>query len=232
MARPARLDPRIGLTYHLPDPAPDVPRDARMRLLHDGYVGIAPVAGGRINIGIVLGRSWRASPRPRRGPIRRRRDRRRDPADRRGSGWLAPAAADRRAGRRLAARSPRDPSGRTALAARRRRRRLPRSVHRRGHPSRPRVGRAGGGARSAPPVAAGPAPSPPTSARCTVGSSPRTRCRGSSRRSSARPSLFEYAARRIAARPAVRATMGLIMGDLVPAGRALDPRYLAALLAP
>jgi flavin-dependent dehydrogenase len=47
-----------------------------------------------------------------------------------------------------------------------------------------------------------------------------------------RPSLFEYAARRVAARPAVRATMGLVMGDLVPAGRALDPRYLGALLAP
>ena len=48
----------------------------------------------------------------------------------------------------------------------------------------------------------------------------------------ARPALFEYAARRVAARPAVRATMGLVMGDLVGAGRALDPRYLAALLAP
>jgi flavin-dependent dehydrogenase len=48
----------------------------------------------------------------------------------------------------------------------------------------------------------------------------------------ARPAWFEYAARRVASRPAVRATMGLVMGDLVPAGRALDPRYLAALLAP
>ena len=47
-----------------------------------------------------------------------------------------------------------------------------------------------------------------------------------------RPALFDYAARRVAARPAVRATMGLVMGDLVPAGRALDPRFLAALLAP
>ena len=46
------------------------------------------------------------------------------------------------------------------------------------------------------------------------------------------PVLFDYAARRVAARPAVRATMGLVMGDLVPAGRALDPRFLAALLAP
>ena len=48
----------------------------------------------------------------------------------------------------------------------------------------------------------------------------------------ARPALFEYAARRVASRPPVRATMGLVMGDLVPAGRALDPRFLAALLAP
>jgi hypothetical protein len=47
-----------------------------------------------------------------------------------------------------------------------------------------------------------------------------------------RPAVFDYAARRLASRPAVRATMGLVMGDLVPAGGALDPRYLAALLAP
>ena len=48
----------------------------------------------------------------------------------------------------------------------------------------------------------------------------------------ARPALFEYAARRVASRASVRATMGLVMGDLLPASRALDPRYLAALLAP
>jgi hypothetical protein len=30
----------------------------------------------------------------------------------------------------------------------------------------------------------------------------------------------------------VRATMGLVMGDLVPASRAIDPRFLARLLAP
>ena len=47
-----------------------------------------------------------------------------------------------------------------------------------------------------------------------------------------RPHLFEYAARRIAARTPVRETMGLVMGDLVPASRALDPRYLGALLRP
>ena len=48
----------------------------------------------------------------------------------------------------------------------------------------------------------------------------------------ARPAAFEYAARRLAARPDVRATMGLVMGDLVPASRGLDPRFLASLLAP
>jgi flavin-dependent dehydrogenase len=48
----------------------------------------------------------------------------------------------------------------------------------------------------------------------------------------ARPALFEYAARRLARRDRVRETMGLVMGDLVPASRALDPRFLAALLLP
>src|SRR6187397_203580 len=30
-----------------------------MRILDGGYVGIAPVPGGRVNVGIVLGVSWR-----------------------------------------------------------------------------------------------------------------------------------------------------------------------------
>jgi flavin-dependent dehydrogenase len=48
----------------------------------------------------------------------------------------------------------------------------------------------------------------------------------------ARPALLEYAARRLEARSEVRATMGLVMGDLVPASRGLDPRFLAAVLRP
>jgi len=47
-----------------------------------------------------------------------------------------------------------------------------------------------------------------------------------------RQRLFEHAARRIASKPPIRATMGLVMGDLVPASRALDPRFLAGLLVP
>ena len=47
-----------------------------------------------------------------------------------------------------------------------------------------------------------------------------------------RPPLFERAARHLAERDDIRATMGLVMGDLVPASRALDPRFLAGLLGP
>ena len=46
------------------------------------------------------------------------------------------------------------------------------------------------------------------------------------------PRLFEYAARRLAARAGPRETIGLVMGDLIPAERGLDPRFLAALLRP
>jgi hypothetical protein len=48
----------------------------------------------------------------------------------------------------------------------------------------------------------------------------------------ARSVLFDYAARRLAGRGRVRETMGLVMGDLVPASRALDPRFVGALLRP
>jgi hypothetical protein len=47
-----------------------------------------------------------------------------------------------------------------------------------------------------------------------------------------RPVVFEYATRRLASRSQVRETMGLVIGDLVPASRAIDPRFIAALLAP
>jgi flavin-dependent dehydrogenase len=47
-----------------------------------------------------------------------------------------------------------------------------------------------------------------------------------------RPMLFEYVARRLERRAGVRDTMGRVLGDLVPATRALDPRFLVELLAP
>jgi flavin-dependent dehydrogenase len=47
-----------------------------------------------------------------------------------------------------------------------------------------------------------------------------------------RPALFDYVARRLATRDRERETLGLVIGDLAPASRALDPRFLAALLQP
>ena len=55
------LPPRIGLSFHLADPRGDAAVDARLAVFRDGYVGIAPVPGGRVNIGIVLGPTWQAA---------------------------------------------------------------------------------------------------------------------------------------------------------------------------
>lgn len=55
VARPVWLGRRNGLTHHVEDAEPMSARDARMRVLRDGYVGIAPIADGRVNVGIVLG---------------------------------------------------------------------------------------------------------------------------------------------------------------------------------
>jgi flavin-dependent dehydrogenase len=235
--RPVRLAPRVGLTYHLADPGAGAGhRDARMRVLRDGYVGIAPVPGGRVNVGIVLGRSWRrtlardgarsvaasivaAIPPTEEDAAAWRTT---EPLDRIEGAWPLGNRVTRRAGRDWLlvgdAAGFLDPftgeglhrslvsaelAAAAILAGRRRRR----------------------GATSADAFAA--------------------YDRAMQRRFLAkdavswlvqaflaRPALFEYAARRVAARPPVRATMGLVMGDLVPAARALDPRYLAALLAP
>lgn len=47
-----------------------------------------------------------------------------------------------------------------------------------------------------------------------------------------RPRLLDYAIRRLERRERVRGTFGMVMSDLAPPERALDPRFLAALLAP
>jgi flavin-dependent dehydrogenase len=237
VARPARLAPRIGLTYHLED-RPDDPRaDARMRLLSDGYVGIAPVPGGRVNIGIVLGRSWAAR--------------------------LAEVGADTVVDGIVAgipvldgaAGSPPDPaswlrgarldpvSGASPLGHR---------VIRRAGRGWLLVGDAAGfldpftgeGLHRAI-VSAELAARAASAALRGNGGALAAYDRAMRRRFASkdvvswlvqlfleRPALFEYAARRIAARRPVRETMGLVMGDLVPASRALDPRYLGALLRP
>src|SRR6185503_6652411 len=61
VTRTAPLGPRAALTFHVPDVRAgvgDAPPDARMCVFDHGYVGLAPVPGGRVNVGIVLDRSW------------------------------------------------------------------------------------------------------------------------------------------------------------------------------
>ncbi|MGH3076161.1 MAG: NAD(P)/FAD-dependent oxidoreductase, partial [Gaiellales bacterium] len=231
VARPALLGQRVGLTYHLQDPDPASCRDARMRVFRDGYVGIAPVAGGRVNVGIVLGRSWRAA------------------LAREGARALAagivkaipPTEEDAVAWRDA---EPTDPiAGASPLGHR---------VTRRAGDGWLLIGDAAGfldpftgeGLHRALVSAELAAAAIDVHGRRRHGAFA-AYDRAMQRRFLAKdavswlvqgflgqPALFEYAASRIAARPEVRATMGLVMGDLIPASRALDPRYLAALLAP
>ena len=231
VARAVRLDARIGLTYHLPDPDPVACRDARMRVLPDGYVGIAPVAGGRVNVGIVLGRSWRST------------------LGRHGARAVAdsivraiPPATDDPAAWRDG--QPTDAiAGASPLGHR---------VTRRAGPGWLLVGDAAGfldpftgeGLHRAFVSAELAAAAILAYLRGRSGAFD-SYDRAMRRRFLAKdavswlvqaflahPVLFDYAARRVAARQAVRGTMGLVMGDLVPASRALDPRFLASLLAP
>jgi flavin-dependent dehydrogenase len=229
--RPDRLAPRLGLTYHLADPGGSAARDARMRIVRDGYIGIAPVPGDRVNIGIVLGPSWQAVA---------ARDGAHAVADRLVAG-IPPADDDPAAWR--------DGPPLDAVAG----------AWPVGHRVRRRAGQrwllVGDAAGFLDPFTGEGLHRALVSAELAAAA---IRARALGRPGAfdayeramtrrflakdavsllvqaflARPAFFEYAARRVASRPAVRATMGLVMGDLVPAGRALDPRYLAALLAP
>ncbi len=229
--RPTRLPPRIGLSYHLPDSRTDEPLDARMRVLRDGYVGIAPIPGGRVNVGIVLGPTWRA-------------DLLRDGAARTAAAIVAgipPATNDAAAWRDASQCEP--IAGTSPLGGR---------ATRRAGPNWLLAGDAAGfldpftgeglhralvstelAAAAVPGLLRG-------DARAAAAYERAMRRRFAAKDVVswlvqgflARPAAFEYAARRLVARADVRATMGLVMGDLVPASRALDPRFLVALLAP
>ena len=56
VAQRAALGPRAALSFHLPDRSGG--EEARIVVFDDGFVGLAPVPGDRVNVGIVLGRSW------------------------------------------------------------------------------------------------------------------------------------------------------------------------------
>jgi flavin-dependent dehydrogenase len=235
VARPARLPPRVGLTWHVRDPEADGPRVARLVVFRDGYAGLAPVPGGRRNIGIVLGPTWK------------------DELARDGAAATAqrvlesirPAADDPLVWtdavplERIAGASP--------LGSR---------ITRRAGPGWFLVGDAAGFldpftgeglhralvstelAADAIEASFGFEGRAAAGAAKAYDSAMRRRFASKDAVSwlvqsfLARPRLFEYAARRLAARTELRATMGLVMGDLVPASRGLDPRFLAKVLAP
>lgn len=235
VGRRARLSPRLGLTFHLADPddAPDASaRDARIRVIRDGYIGLAPVPGGRVNIGIVLGRSWHAlvahegawpvaqriiGEIPTAGAHDPALWRHGEPLDHVAGAWPVGHRVTRRAGRGWLlvgdAAGFLDPFTGEGL-------------HR---------------AIVSAELAAAAVEAWLRGQRRALDAYDRTMSRRFAAKDAiswlvqaflARPAAFEYAARRVASRPSVRATMGLVMGDLVPATRGLDPRYLAAMLAP
>jgi flavin-dependent dehydrogenase len=228
VARRTALGPRAALTFHIPDPGRGL--DARMVVIEDGYVGLAPVPGDRLNVGIVLGRSWFGALR-RDGAWPVARDilaRLRDIAN---ESWDGVEPLDRVAGTTPLGHAVTRRAGRDWLL----------------------VGDAAGfldpftgeglhraivsaelAAEVVDAVLAG------RSGARLVDYDRAMRERFATKDLVSRvvqaflgrPALFEYAARRLAARERVRETMGLVIGDLAPASRALDPRYLAALLAP
>jgi flavin-dependent dehydrogenase len=231
VVRQARLGPRTGLTFHVEDPDPATPRHGRMVLFRDGYVGLAPVPGGRVNVGIVIGRSWADELRA-------------DGAEAVAARVLSAVPVDSNDPVEWRAAVRCDPiEGAAPLGHR---------VARLHGPNWLLVGDAAGfldpftgeGLHRALVSAELAATAIDRHLDGDPGSLPgyeaamRARFRSKDAVSLlvqaflARPALFDYAARRLAARPAVRETMGRVMGDLVPASRGLDPRFLAALLAP
>jgi flavin-dependent dehydrogenase len=226
--RDSPLGPRVGITFHLPDPLAR-PHDARMVLMEDGYVGLAPVPGPRVNVGIVLGRSWFE---------RLRRD---------GAAGIARAIVES-----LAADG-QTPLQFEVLDSVAGVSRLGHRVTRRGGEGWVLVGDAAGFldpftgeglhraivsaelAASAILRALSLGDSRPLfeyDREMTAGFATKDRVSRIVQAFLGWPVLFEYAARRLASRPDVRETLGLVIGDLLPASRAIGPRYLAAMLRP
>lgn len=228
VARSSPLGPRAGLSFHLADIEHD--RDARMVVIDDGYVGIAPVPGGRVNVGIVLGRSWFE---------RLRRD---------GGRAIAHGICNRVLQAGAGPAGSFTPQDRVAGVMP-----LGHAVARRAGTEWLLIGDAAGfldpftgeGLHRAIVSAELAASAIDGLLAGRAGSSLIDYDRAMRGRFAtkdlvsrivqaflAQPPLFEYAARRLAAREGVRETMGLVIGDIVSAARALDPRFLAALLAP
>jgi flavin-dependent dehydrogenase len=232
VTRRAPLGVRAALTFHVADGRADrtAPPTARMCVFEHGYVGLAPVAGGRVNVGIVLDRHWFGRLRELGG-----REVARSVLER------LPIEADRV----LAELEPVDHvAGITPLGH---------AVERQAGRGWLLVGDAAGfldpftgeGLHRAFASAELAAEAIDAVLRGLPGASLADYERAMRTRFGlkdavsrivqgflGRPRLFDYAARRLATRSGVRETMALVIGDLAPASGVLDPRYLAALLAP
>jgi flavin-dependent dehydrogenase len=226
------LAERVGLTYHVAEVDPGTTKEARMVVLPGAYCGIAPVPRGRLNVGIVLaGRRWRAALRERGA---------------RGVAEAVVAAVPRLADDddRWRAGPPLDAiAGAAPLGIR---------VRRRSGPGWLLVGDTAGfldpftgeglhRAFVSADLAAGAALGHVMGDRTALERYDRTmRARFGGKDLVSlivqaflgSPALFDYAARRLASRPAVRDRLGRVIGDLAPASQAFDPRFIAALLAP
>jgi flavin-dependent dehydrogenase len=228
---PAWFAPRVGLTWHVADAVPDTPRDARMIVLDGAYCGLAPVPGGRVNVGVVLaGARWRhrlaadGSKRVARDILARIPFARDDPAPWSTAAWCDEIVGAAPLGHRVTRRC-----GESWLL----------------------VGDAAGfldpftgeGIHRA--LVSAELAARAIDVHLDAGG-PLTAYEHAMKRwflskdlatmlvqaFLARPIAFEYAARRLAVRRDARETMGLVIGDLLPASRALDPRFLAGLLRP
>ncbi len=242
MTRPPRLAARVGLSWHVADEPGDAPKAARMVVLPGGaYCGLAPVPGGRLNVGIVLaGRAWldRLS---------------RDGAAATGEHVLRsvpPLPGEPEAWRE--GRITDAIAGASPIGCRVAQRAGPdwllvgdaagfldpftgEGLHRALVSARLAADAIDAHLRAAP---GGPDGLDEPAGLAAYDRAMRDRFATKDRLSLlvqtflARPPLFEHAARRLARKPDIRGTMGLVMGDLVPASRALDPRFLAALIVP
>jgi flavin-dependent dehydrogenase len=234
--RRSPLGPRVGLTFHIADPEAGT-HAARIVVIEDGYVGLAPVPGRRLNVGIVLWGRWFDRLRLE-GAVAVAREVLKRVLDPDGS---HPSA------------EPLDPiAGASPLGG---------TVSRRAGAGWLVVGDAAGfidpftgeGLHRA--IVSAELAAEVVSDRLrgrtgAIGRSTRAidlatydrqmRARFATKdvvsrlvqAFLARPALFEYAARRLARREAVRDTLAAVLGDLSPARLALDPRYLGALLRP
>jgi geranylgeranyl reductase family protein len=230
VARRSPLGARAALSFHVPDVRAGAPRDARMCVFEHGYVGLAPVPGTRVNVGIVLEREWFGRLRELGGREVARRVLTSLPVedDR--------ALADVEPIDRVAGVTP-----------------LGHAVARRAGPSWLLVGDAAGfldpftgegihraiaSAELAAESIDGLLRGGPARSLERYEQAMHQRFGGKDLVSRliqgflGKPALFDYAARRLATRSGIRETMALVIGDLAPASRVLDPGFLAALLAP